>query len=273
MKHVYEQSEEQQRWDQYGQDRIDRIKKDPDSFIVNDFQVSGLEAVSADLMDVLHPLTGQKVLELGCGWGNFAVFLAKQGAEVTAVDIGPSLIAASRMLAEVNHVSCDFRQANIVDLPFEADSYDKVVGLMILHHLSRHDLESALHESFRVLKPGGVAVFYEPVENSKAFDFVQNLVPVGSKSGHYHRPSILNRKAWLEYVRALDDRSLTNRELTSAGQHFGTVKIRPYGLLVRISRLIGRKYKRTLAAADRVLLRSIPPLRYLCQTVLVEYRK
>jgi 2-polyprenyl-3-methyl-5-hydroxy-6-metoxy-1,4-benzoquinol methylase len=273
MKHVYEQSEEQQRWDQYGQDRIDRIKRDPDSFIIDDLQVSGLEAVGVDLMDVLSPLAGQKVLELGCGRGDLAVFLAKQGAEVTAVDIGPSLIAASRMLAEVNHVSCDFRQANIVDLPFEADSYDKVVGLMILHHLSRHDLERALHESFRVLKPGGVAVFYEPVENSKAFDFVQNLVPAGIKGGRYHRPSILNRKAWLEYVGTLDDRSLTNRELISAGQHFGTAKIRSYGLLVRISRLIGYNHMSTLVAVDRVLLRSIPPLRYLCQTVLVEYRK
>ncbi len=82
----------------------------------------------------------------------------------------------------VNQVDCRFQQCNVTSLPFESDAYDIVLGLAILHHLSELDVLLALQESCTVLKPGGIAIFLEPVENSKLFDFIQNLFP-GRKKG------------------------------------------------------------------------------------------
>ncbi|MGR3302363.1 MAG: class I SAM-dependent methyltransferase [Candidatus Scalindua sp.] len=272
MKRICEQSKEQVRWNQKGRELIREIQGNPGKFIVDDSRYSPYQ-MHQDLLKSLGSLKGKRVLDLGTGRGKLSVFLAKQGAKTMGVDIGPQLIAGARSLAEVNQVDCDFQEANVSNLPFEANSYDILVGLGILHHLSRSDLKKALQEAHRVLEENGVAFFCEPVENSKVFDFIQNLFPAGKKESDYYRPSILQRKAWRQFVRNIDDRALTNRELVLAGGQFATVKIRSYGLLIRLQRLIGR-YKKTLKAIeaiDKVLVRT--PLRYLCQTVLVEYHK
>lgn len=100
------------------------------------------------------------------------------------------------------------------------------------------DLKNAMAEVYRVLKDDCVAVFSEPIENSRVFNFIQNLIPVGERGKEYHRPSILQRRAWARYLETLDDRALTNRELAQAGHQFSSVKFWPYGLLVRLSRLV-----------------------------------
>ncbi len=134
----------------------------------------------------------------------------------------------------------------------------------------RHE---AVGETHRVLNKSGLAVFYEPVENSKVFDFIQNVFPAGKRGAQWYRPSILERKLWSMYMETLDDRTLTNQELILAGTQFKTVKIRSYGFLIRLVRLIGERYKDALTAIDNVLLAILPPLRRLCQTVLIEYQK
>lgn len=272
MKRVFEESKEQKRWDWHGQERIIAMQKNPERFIITNSPYREF-AVHEDIMKCLGSLSGKKVLELGYGRGDFSVFLAKQGAKVTGVDIGLSLTAAANILARINQVDCEFREANIIQLPFEADSFDIVVGMAILHHLSHVNLMEAVQETHRVLKKNGVAVFYEPVENSKIFDFIQNLFPAGKKGGSHYRPSVLQRKAWKKHIETLDDRALTTRELIIAGRHFLTVKKQSYGLLIRLERLVGRRFRRALIAIDKVLLGSVHPLRYFCQCILVQYHK
>ena len=272
MKKICEQSKKQDRWDQKGHEFVKVIQDNPEKFIVDGSRYSSYQ-MHQDLVGSLGSLKGKRVLDMGSGRGNFTVFLAKQGAKAMGVDVGPQLIAGAKSLAKVNHVDCNFQEANVSNLPFEANSYDFLVGLGILHHLSRSDLRKALQETHRVLKEDGVAFFCEPVENSKVFDFIQNLFPAGIKDSNYYRPSILQRKAWRQYVQNMDDRTLTHRELILAGEQFATVKVRSYGLLIRLQRLI-RNYKKTLKAIeaiDKVLVKT--PLRYLCQTILVEYHK
>jgi ubiquinone/menaquinone biosynthesis C-methylase UbiE len=272
MKRVSEQWKEQTRWNQKGQELIEEIQRHPNRFIIDDSRYSPYQ-IHQDLVKSMGPLKGKRVLDLGSGRGKFSVFLAKQGAKTMGVDVGPQLIAGARCLAEINHVDCEFHEANVSNLPFEVNSYDIVVGLGILHHLSQSDLKKALQETYRVLKENGAAFFCEPVENSKVFDFIQNIFPAGKKDGNYYRPSILRWKAWRQFVETIDERALTNRELVLAGGQFATAKIRSYGLLIRLQRLIGgyRKTLKAIEAIDKVLVRT--PLRYLCQTVLVEYHK
>ncbi len=272
MKNVSEESKEQKRWDQYGQERMVAMQKNPERFIITNSPYQGIE-MHDGLMKYLGSIGGKKVLELGCGHGVFSVFLAKQGAKVAGLDIGPSLIASANMLAGINQVDCEFREASILQLPFEANSFDIVVGMRILHHLSHIDLIKAVQETHRVLKENGIAVFSEPVENSKIFDFIQKLFPAGKKGDRYYRPSVLQRKAWGKYIETLDDRPLTTEELIAAGRLFRTVEKQSYGLLIRLQRLVGRRFRRALFAIDKVLLGSVHPLRYFCQYVLVQYRK
>ena len=273
MRNVAEQSTTQERWHQYGAEREKKINQDPERYVISGCPIR-FWAFDRELLELINPIRNKQILEVGCGMGEFSVWLAKQGGKVTGVDIGAGLVAASKALARVNRVECDFQQGSITNLSFvDSDSCDIVIGLAILHHLSKADVLKSLHECHRVLKVGGIAIFHESVENSKLFDFFQNLFPVGKRGEPDHRPSILQRREWVKYVEALDDRSMTNQELVSAGrQLFSGISISPYGFLIRLDRLI-YSHRNTLMALDGFLFKFLPPLKYYCQSVLVQYRK
>jgi ubiquinone/menaquinone biosynthesis C-methylase UbiE len=262
---------QQERWNQFGKDRLAKMQEHSQAYLVTR-SPHAHRLCNTDLMTLLGPLVGKNVLELGCGRGEFAVFLAKQGANVTGVDIGPDLIAASRAIAAMNNVACRFHAGNINRLPFQDGKFDFIVGIAVLHHLMEQDVRKALQECHRVLKAGGRAVFYEPVENSPLFDFIQNLFPAGGK-GERYRPSLLQHAAWADYVANKDERPLTSKELLAAGKPFRSVTLRQYGCLIRLRRLLGASTRKYFIMLDKLLFRICPPLKYFCKSVLVEYRK
>jgi SAM-dependent methyltransferase len=101
------------------------------------------------------------VLEVGCGSGGYALFVAKSvGCRVVGIDLnGPGIENANRIAAEaglrerVNFELCDASKR----LPFEDASFDAVFSNDVLCHLPGR--ESVIGEMFRVLKPGGRMLF------------------------------------------------------------------------------------------------------------------
>ena len=273
MKQVQPSADKQARWNDYGLERLKEINETPDKFVIHQCPIYHLEACD-QILQLLEPLSGKSVLEVGCGRGDFSVWMAKQGANVTAVDIGAHLLESASKLAQQNKVEPNFCQNDIAFLPFASRSFDVVIGTAILHHLSKTGVRHSVYESHRVLKDGGMAIFHEPVENSRVFDFIQNLIPVGTKGSRQYRPSILQRVAWQRYLEKVDERPLSVRELVSAGEKlFAQINVSPYGLLIRFQRLIGAKYRLLLTALDSYLLRVFPPLRKFSRTVLIQYQK
>ena len=118
-------------------------------------------------LEKLGDVAGLPVLDYGCGHGMAAVVLARRGGNVTAFDLSPGYLAEARRRAAANAVTIEFVQADAEDLPFADNSFARVWGNAILHHL---DLSQAARELYRVLQPGGIAVFCEPWgENSLTF--------------------------------------------------------------------------------------------------------
>ncbi len=101
---------------------------------------------------------GRRALELGCGTGVFLERVAASGAEIRGLDLSEDLLDKARLrLAGVANVTLDC--GNAEDAPYPNAHFDAVYGSSVLHHL---DLDRALKEVHRVLKPGGRLVFAEP---------------------------------------------------------------------------------------------------------------
>ncbi len=109
------------------------------------------------LCDLFARLAGSRgrLLEVGCGIGVDSIQLAKCGFAVTAVDLTESAIEVAKEFARHRDVSVDFRVANAEGLEFADESFDAVYSFGVLHHTP--DIEQAVAEVRRVLRPGGTA--------------------------------------------------------------------------------------------------------------------
>ncbi len=188
--------------------------------------------------------------------------------------MGPDLVAAARLATRVNGGDASFAVADAAWVPFADASFDVVVGMNVLHHLSRPALARAVREAYRLLTPGGIAVFYEPVENSRVLGWLRDAIPApATRKGRKGRPSILQRRAWQAYQAELDDRSLTTREIRRAAVSFAEVHARGYGVLVRLKRFVGEGRRKRLPELDARMLAAVPFLERFGRHVLVVSRK
>lgn len=102
---------------------------------------------------------GLKVLELGCGTGEYTRGLLKENLNLFCVDISYNMIKKAE---EKNRVACNlyFVISDAVQLPFKNGVFDVVVGNSVLHHIL--DINEAVYQINRVLKKGGRFAFSEP---------------------------------------------------------------------------------------------------------------
>ena len=144
---------------------------------------------SQTLADLLHHDTryaaGSRVLEAGCGVGAQTVILARNSPGVSA----ESIAAAQAAVARAGFQNVEFRRADILDLPFAAQSFDHVFMCFVLEHLQRAG--EALQAVKRVLKPGGTftaiegdhgSTFFHP-HSSAAWRTIQCLIDLQAMSG------------------------------------------------------------------------------------------
>jgi SAM-dependent methyltransferase len=96
---------------------------------------------------------GLKVLDVGCGNGYVLLQYARNGAEVTGVDVTATAIDLSRKRFELGGLCGTFVEIDGEHLPFSDDHFDIVCSMGVLHHISNP--QTTVDEIYRVLKPGG----------------------------------------------------------------------------------------------------------------------
>jgi len=102
-------------------------------------------------LELLDKKGGEKVLELGCSDG----WLTKELGKVTAIDTSKEMLE----IAKEKNPKAKVLEADMFNLPFETNFFDKVVTMRVWNHLNEEDLRKALREAKRVLKEGGILVF------------------------------------------------------------------------------------------------------------------
>ena len=119
-----------------------------------------------------------RVLEVGCGWGELAAWIAEDtAAEVIATDLSP------RMVELAQETGVDARIADVQDLPFDDESFDAAVAAWMLYHVP--DLERGLAEIARVLRPGGA--FFATTNSRFHLQELRDLVGSGPSPSKFTR--------------------------------------------------------------------------------------
>jgi SAM-dependent methyltransferase len=115
---------------------------------------------------------GQDILNFGCGPGEGTALYCGSGArKVVGIDISASAIHKAR---EKYGVMAEFHAMDGHQTDFPDQSFDLVAGRAILHHL---DFDRAVKEIHRILRPGGHAIFVEPLRDNPVGKFLRVLTP------------------------------------------------------------------------------------------------
>lgn len=124
--------------------------------------------ISKALKQVNFPLNNRRlsILDVGSGFGSatFPLFKLFPKSQVIASELSAAmlLVLKEKLVYHEKRKDCLLLQLNAEDLNFRENSFDLVVGAAILHHLFRPD--KTLKECAKILKPGGIAIFFEPFE-------------------------------------------------------------------------------------------------------------
>ena len=126
-----------------------------------------------ELLESLVPLEGADLLELGCGSGAFARKLLERGraASVTALEV--DAVQHRKNMEAPSVPGLRFGLGGAEDIPCDDASIDGVVMMKSLHHVPVAQMDRAMREIARVLKPGGWVYFSEPVYAGPLNDLIK----------------------------------------------------------------------------------------------------
>jgi SAM-dependent methyltransferase len=235
--------------DTQARDRAATFERDPGRLVFRDGDYLDHETWIRPAFEALGDVNGLRVLDYGCGHGMAAAVLARRGARVVAFDLSPGYVSEAQRRAKANGVSVEFLVADGQRLPFADESFDRVWGNAVLHHL---DLVRAGSELRRVLRPGGVAVFCEPWGANPLLSFARRHLPYPGKE------------------RTPDEQPLRPRGVAALRHYFPSLEVRGFQLLSMLRRVLpGPGLMRRLETCDGWLLRRWPGLQQFCRYVVL----
>jgi ubiquinone/menaquinone biosynthesis C-methylase UbiE len=213
------------------------------------------------LLEAVGSLKGKDVLDFGCGRGHTSRLYAQMGAaRVEGFDISSENIRVAEKNAKRDGLDdrVFFRHLAAEDIDYKDASFDVVIGKAILHHT---DLTKTSKQLDRVLRPGGVAYFLEPLAHNVILNLFRRLTPSR---------------------RTPTEQPLRIKDLDIFRPHFDSVSYRGFYLftllangllLVTGSRKLFNRNMITLLRWEQASLARFPFLQKYCWSALLVFRK
>ena len=118
-----------------------------------------------EVMAFLATVPVGQALDLGCGYGRAAIYLAAQGWEVDAVDFIPEAITEAAKRAAIAHVDVRFHLSKVTELEFLTETYDFVLDVGCSHSLTFDELKVYWNHLKRHIRPGGIYMLFARLQD------------------------------------------------------------------------------------------------------------
>lgn len=126
-----------------------------------------------DIITSLLAVNGKSIIDVGCGTGDLVRKLTEAGAIVSGIDTADMIMKANEFPTAGNET---YLEGGGEALPLPGVSADVILFIASFHHVPETQMDHALAEARRVLKPGGIAVIVEPVATPGSYTELIRLV-------------------------------------------------------------------------------------------------
>jgi SAM-dependent methyltransferase len=113
-----------------------------------------------EIVALAHELPPGRALDLGCGTGTSARYLAQRGWQVTGIDFIPAAIRRARQLAKAANLSIDFRVGDVTRLDGVSGPFDLAFDIGCFHNLSPVQQRAYVDRLAHVTRPGATFALY-----------------------------------------------------------------------------------------------------------------
>lgn len=157
------------------------------------------------------PLSGKKILDVGCGGGILSESMAKNGADVTGIDLSEDALNAARLHKEKSNISVEYILSSIEDFASTHKSqFDVITCMELLEHVPNP--ESIIRASATVLKPNGHLFLSTINRNLKSYlfaivgaEYILKMLPQNTHDyAKFIRPSELSTIAKNHHLKIED---------------------------------------------------------------------
>lgn len=197
------------------------------------------------------PLQNMRVLVVGCGAGEDAIYFAKLGARVSGFDLSRDMLERAKRRAENSGLTIAFDQMPAEQLTYPADTFDLVLAHDILHHV---EIGLTMDEIVRVSKPGALFVMNEIYSHS-----ITNVI---------RHSWIVERVLYPKMTRFIyggadpyitaDERKMSERDVANVTARMSSVRDRRFYNAI-VTRLVPDRF-RIINILDRIMLMCLGPL-------------
>lgn len=111
-----------------------------------------------DFVPKLRAAGAHRVLDLGCGTGRHTVYLAGQGFDMWACDISARGLNYTRQWLAAEGLTAHLQYSDMTTLPYREGAFEGLVSAFVVYHGLLDDIQRAVEEIRRVLRPGGLAL-------------------------------------------------------------------------------------------------------------------
>jgi len=177
-------------WDSYS-GRIDGRKEAPEWEL---FQ----QVRRTHWQELFRIKPGQRVLDAGCGDGDYTVWARQAGARIWAFDLSPQMVDSTRRRVTRNNLDVEeLTVGTVTSINYPDNSFDVVFLLSVVAHVPDNARQRAVNEAARVLRPGGLLYICTP--NLLAFHWragiwlMQQMGILPKGTIRFHLPSQLRQ--------------------------------------------------------------------------------
>ena len=174
-----------------------------------------------DYIDRIAPLSGKRVIDVGCGGGILAESMASRGANVTGIDMGEAPLSVARLHQLESGVTVDYQRITAEEMAVKNPAqFDIVTCMEMLEHVP--DPSSTIAACAQLVKPGGYVFFSTINRNPKSYmfaivgaEYLLKLLPKGTHDyAKFIRPSEMDEWARHAGLDIHDMKGMTYNPLT-----------------------------------------------------------